>query len=211
MKQPFSTLWALACTGTLFLFCSATLVQGQTIYKLERPDGRVTFTDRLPTTPDAGKVVATGTGAHSVASTANLPFELKQVTTKYPVTLYTAPQCNPCENARAHLVARGVPFSERTVSTAEDSAQLQRISGEASLPFLTIGSQRVKGFSAPEWTQYLDAAGYPATSMLPAGYKNAAAMPLVPVAAVAPPKPAPKETTPAETPATSSNPAGITF
>ena len=196
----------------LALACTFAGAQAQTIYRIEGADGKVTFSDRLPTSADQGKVVATGTGAQSVASTASLPFELKQVSAKYPVTLYTALQCGPCESARAHLAARGVPYTERSVSTAEDSTQLQRISGETSLPFLTIGSQRVKGFSAAEWTQYLDAAGYPATSMLPAGFKHATATPLAPVVLAAP-KPGRKDATPAEAPAaaSSSNPAGITF
>ena len=197
----------------LLALCGVSQAQAQTIYRLEKPNGSITFTDRLPIDPEHGKLVATGTGAHSVASTVNLPFELKQVVSKYPVTLYTAPLCAPCDNAKTHLSARGVPFSERTVTTTEDSTQLQRLSGDGSLPYLTIGSQRVKGFSASELTQYLDAAGYPANSMLPAGYKNAAASPLAPIAVVAAPKPAKKETPiTADTPATtSSNPAGITF
>jgi glutaredoxin len=202
--KPFLLSAFIALTGT-------TLAYAQTIYRIERPDGRITFSDRLPTKPSDGKVVSTGTGAQAIASTLNLPFELKQVVSKYPVTIYTAPQCVPCDAGRAQLSARGVPFAERTVATAEDSTQLQRISGDATLPFMTIGSQRVKGYSAPEWTQYLDAAGYPASSMLPAGYKNAAATPLVPVS-VAAAKPTPKESAPVvPTVNNDSNPAGITF
>ena len=207
-RRVLPVLCGMVLTG----FMGAT--QAQTIYRIEGANGKVTFSDRLPTSADQGKVVATGTGANSVATSANLPFELKQVTAKYPVTLYTAAQCGPCDSGRVHLAARGVPYAERSVSTAEDSAQLQRVSGEVSLPFLTIGSQRIKGFSAAEWTQYLDAAGYPATSMLPAGYKFASATPLVPpvAAAVATVKPARKEPTAAEVFAPSSNnPAGITF
>ncbi len=204
--KPFLLSAFIALTGT-------SVAYAQTIYRIERPDGRITFSDRLPTDPSQGKVIATGTGAQSVASSANLPFELKQIIAKYPVTLYTAPQCNPCESGRAHLSARGVPFTERSVGTAEDSAQLQRISGDATLPFMSIGSQRVKGFSPTEWTQYLDAAGYPATSMLPAGYKNAAATPLVPVAVAPVAKASAKEAplVPPTAATENSNPAGITF
>lgn len=219
MQPPYSaalgwfTQRVLHLSGAAIVTMCAAHVDAQTIYRIESPDGRVTFSDRQPTNLAQGKVVPTGTGAQSVASSANLPFELKQVTSKYPVTLYTSQQCSPCENARALLTNRGVPFSERTIATAEDSAQLQRLSGGSSLPFLTVGSQKIKGFSSDEVTQYLDAAGYPSSSMLPSGYKNPAATPLAPVAvaATATPKPAPKETTPVETPVTSSNPAGITF
>jgi hypothetical protein len=48
---------------------------------------------------------------------------------------------------------------------------LQRLSGDTSVPFATIGSQQLKGFSDVEWTQFLNAAGYPQTSVLPASYR----------------------------------------
>jgi glutaredoxin len=204
-QPPFTFL--VACC-----FCGHALAQ-TTIYRIENPNGGVMFSDRLPTNPEQGKVVSTGTGAQSVAASANLPFELKQVVAKYPVTLYTAKECSPCDSARALLTTRGVPFSERTISTAEDSEQLKRLSGESSLPFLTIGAQRVKGFSPTEWAQYLDAAGYPASSMLPAGFKNSAPTPLAPVpAAVVAAKPAAKEPATAPVaPNANNNPAGIVF
>jgi hypothetical protein len=113
------------------------------------------------------------------------------------------------------LSSRGIPFSERSVTTNEDIAALQRLAGESSLPFLTIGGQRIKGYSDQEWTQYLDAAGYPKTSLLPSGYKAAAATPLVslqkPVPVKAEPKPevVPEQVTPSGP--TPSNPAGIAF
>jgi hypothetical protein len=113
-----------------------------------------------------------------------------------------------------------VPFTERTVNTAEDNEALQRISGENSLPFLTIGGQKIKGFSDTEWTQFLDAAGYPSTSKLPANYRSPPAAPLVAVQRPAPaatPAADPNATAraPAAEPAAPvdnrSNPAGIRF
>ena len=89
-----------------------------------------------------------------------------------------------------------------------------RLSGENSLPFATIGGQQLKGFSDAEWTQFLNAAGYPATSVLPASYRQSAATPLVVVAAAqvtptAPVRVAPAaQAAPAPAPA---NPSGIRF
>ena len=117
----------------------------------------------------------------SAAGGSGLPFELRQVASKYPVTLYTAPQCAPCASGRSMLTARGVPFTERTVSTSEDIAQFNKQMGDSSLPVLNVGGQRIKGFSESEWGQYLDAAGYPKASILPATFKNAAPSPLVAV------------------------------
>ena len=84
------------------------------------------------------------------------------------------------------LSSRGVPFTERTVNTAQDADALQRLSGDNTLPFLTIGAQQLKGYSDTEWNQFLDAAGYPRTSQLPASYRNPPAAPLVAVQKPAP-------------------------
>ena len=193
--------------------CCVAGVQAQTIYRIVGPDGKVTFSDKPPVSAEQGKVAGTGTGASSSASGAGLPYELKQAAGKFPVTLYTATKCAPCDSARSMLMGRGIPFSERTVSTNEDIEALQRFNGDASLPAASIGSQRLRGYSPTEWAQYLDAAGYPQTSALPAGYRNGAASPLVavtkPVAAkaeeTAPPTPQP------EPDVSPSNPSGIKF
>ena len=205
---------AAACATALLLTGQA---QAQTVYRAVGPDGRITFSDLAPAA--ASNVTATGAGGRPIAASVALPIELRQVASKYPVTLYTSTNCAPCGSGRALLSNRGIPFAEKTVDTAEDSEALQRISGESSLPFLTIGGQQIKGYSDSEWTQFLNAAGYPQTSVLPANFRNPAATPLVaqqkPAVAVpaaqaqaqpsvtAPPGRAPLDTT--------SNPAGIKF
>lgn len=192
--------------------CSA---EAQTVYRIVGADGKVTFSDKPPANEQQGKVAATGVGAAAAASGSALPFELRQVVSKYPVTLYTSAECAPCGSGRALLTARGIPFSERTVSTNEDITALQKLSGQTSLPLLTIGAQRVKGFSDVEWSQDLDAAGYPKSSQLPAGYRNPPASPLVavqkPATAKAEEKADSTEILSAPSGPGPSNPAGIKF
>jgi glutaredoxin len=205
------------CLGAVAVVCAAFGVQAQTIYRIVGADGKVTFSDKPPASAEQGKVAGTGVGANSAAANTALPFELRQVVSKYPVTLYTSAKCGPCDSGRALLLGRGVPFSERTVSTQEDIDYLQRLAGDSSLPYLTIGGQRIRGLSDVEWTQYLDAAGYPKASVLPASFKNAAPTPLVAIQKPAPSKveekPAAPETAPPRpAPGPSpSNPAGIQF
>jgi len=184
----------------------------QQIYRIVGPDGRVTFSDRAP--GESAKVTTVGAGG-TAANTASLPFELRNAASRYPVTLYAGPECGPCSQGRSFLNARGIPFTERTVSSAEDIEALQRLSGTPRLPLLTIGGQQLKGYAESEWTQFLDAAGYPKTSQLPGGYRNPAATPLVAVQPQqAPVAPAPQARAPqpesVDTPAPS-NPAGIRF
>ncbi len=195
------------------------LAQAQQVYRIVGPDGKVTFSDQPPPAASSGKVSTANPGGAGGSAPTGLPFELRQVASKYPVTLYSGENCGPCGTARALLINRGIPFSERTVNTNDDIKALQRLSGDASLPFATIGSQQLKGFSDMEWTQFLNAAGYPATSVLPPSYRPPAPAPLVSVAL--PPavtgngapaaRPAAAPAPVAPPPPAADNPAGIKF
>jgi glutaredoxin len=210
MTSPFIKLIALGA----FCISAATVSNAQQVYRIVGPDGKVTFSDKPPAETNAKVTTAAGASGGGVA-TASLPFELRQVAQKYPVTLYTGENCGPCQSARSMLTTRGIPFAEKTVMTPEDSQALQRLSGENTLPFATIGGQQLKGFSDSEYTQFLNAAGYPATSVLPASYRQPAATPMVAVAAApattAPAAPA-RAAAPAPSPAPAAvNPSGIRF
>lgn len=171
-----------ALAAALGCLLGALPASAQQVYRIVGPDGRISFTDQPP--PDArAQATATAPATGQAPGTGGtLPFELRQAASRFPVTLYTGPNCAPCDQGRALLVQRGIPFAQRTVSTPEDGEALRRLSGELSLPLLTVGSQQVRGFAPGPWSQYLDAAGYPARSMLPAGYRQAAAIPLAPAA-----------------------------
>jgi len=198
---------------------SAYSASAQQVFRIVGPDGKVTFSDKPPPASANARVTAAATdNSARGAASSSLPFELRKVAGQYPVTLFTGDNCGPCGSARSLLTTRGVPFTEKTVTTNEDSQALQRLSGESVLPFMTIGSQQLKGFSDAEWTQFLDAAGYPKASVLPASYRQAAATPLVTVSASPAPAvagvgtaaPAPAAT-PVIPPTTPDNPAGIRF
>ena len=195
---------------------SVTASNAQQVYRIVGPDGKVTFSDKPPVESTAKVSGAAGATRGGLAS-ASLPFELRQVAQKYPVTLYTGDNCGPCQSARSMLTTRGVPFVEKTVNTLEDSQALQRLSGDNSLPFATIGGQQLKGYSDAEWTQFLNAAGYPSASVLPPNYRQSAATPLVTVAAApstVPTAPSAQDAParPAAQPAPAvANPSGIRF
>lgn len=161
------------------LATTASVANAQQVFRNVGPDGRVTFSDKPPA--DAAAASPRPGAPAGASAIGALPFELREVARKYPVTLFSAPNCGPCGAGRAFLSSRGIPFAEKTVSTGEDVEALQRLAGEASLPLLTIGAQQIKGYSDGEWGQFLDAAGYPKSSVLPASYRNAAAVPLVTV------------------------------
>ena len=194
------------------------LLLAQQVYRIVGPDGRVTFSDRSPpTSANSGKSVeGNAGGASNNAAPASLPFELRQAALKYPVVLYTGDNCAPCAAGRALLTSRGVPFSEKTVATAADTDALQRLSGGSSLPFLTIGSQQLNGFSDVEWMEFLSAAGYPKSSVLPSSYRSPAPAPLVAMAAAPAGQAMPAgvlkpAASPVPQPVNNTNPSGIRF
>lgn len=145
-------------------------------YKVVGPDGRVTYTDR----PMPGVVTKPVGSTATAVPAAELPYALRQVAARYPATLYTAPNCTPCDSARTLLRQRGIPSSEVTIVRAEDIAELQRREGSVQLPILRLGAQRLQGFEATDWHATLDAAGYPSSSQLPRTWRAAPAQPLVP-------------------------------
>ncbi|MET3389937.1 glutaredoxin [Variovorax sp. 1140] len=204
----------------LALVLVAAGAMAQPIYRQVDKNGKVTFSDRAPSaSTEPAPAGQPGSAPPSTANTSGLPYELRLVSQRYPVTLYSGDECGPCGAARTLLTTRGIPFEERTVKSNADVEALQRLSNQNALPLLTIGSQQLKGFSDVEWSQYLDAAGYPKSNSLPAGYRNGPVRPLVaqqatpaPRAAEAPaPAAQPVAPPPASSEPTPSNPAGIKF
>jgi glutaredoxin len=205
-----------ATLAGLALLTIACATLAQSVYRNVDKNGKVTFSDQPPS---ANAQPAEPRAGSSIAPNSGLPYELRQVAQRYPVTLYSGDECGPCGAGRSLLITRGVPFEERTVKTSEDINALQRLSGQNSLPLLSIGTQQLKGFSDAEWSQYLDAAGYPKSAQLPTGFRNPPPQPLVALQPAARPAPAvaPSPAIPASPPPpavnepTPSNPAGIKF
>lgn len=176
--------------GLLAAVCSVAWAQ----YKVVAPDGSVTYTDRPPVSDTAAKVspLRRGAAAAAAASSAatvdtSLPFDLRQVASRYPVTLYTGADCKTCDTARQWLRQRGVPYVERSIVANADTQALERLTGGRAIPSLSVGAQALRGYNEADWASYIDAAGYPAASRLPRNWQPAAAAPLVPPPAVAAP------------------------
>ncbi|MDE2371031.1 MAG: glutaredoxin family protein [Burkholderiales bacterium] len=191
----------------LALPAAAALAQ----YKVVNPDGSISYTDRPPA--DAKSRVTPMRGGTPVAASTQpeLPAELRKPAQTYPVTLYTTSECPPCDNARQLLQRRGIPYSERLVTTEEDARALEAAVGGRTLPSLTIGAQPLRGVNEGDWNTYLDAAGYPRTSKLPPNWPTPRATPMV--ARAAPPAaPASRQAPPPPTtPNPAEQPGGIRF
>ena len=194
MKPP--SRHALVLSATLALGLIAT-TPAWAIYKIVGPDGSVTFSD-VPPSNTQGKAVQSLSGPAAPAPNdfGGFPTALREAARKYPVTLYTAAQCDACDAARAFLQQRGIPFTEKTITTQADIKAFKALSGGSdSLPLVSIGSTKLSpGFSSSNWDMALDAAGYPKKNELPRTYVRPQ-----PTALVAPP--AAKASTPEDKPA----------
>ena len=223
---PVPTVWARfrvmkpfrsAATRLLWLLCLLATVPAWAQYKVVTPDGKVTYTDRPVAAPGAQVLPlrrdTSPAGPVTGQAVTPLPADLRPVVARFPVTLYSSTDCAPCETGRKLLQQRGVPYSERSVSSDDDIAALQRLTGGRSVPTLTVGAQALRGLLEADWQGTLDLAGYPRESRLPKGYAAPAAVPLVarapaaPATPVTPVDPAPVEAVQPTPPAS----AGIRF
>jgi glutaredoxin len=203
----------VVASGLVLALATGVISPAWALYKVVGPDGKVTYTDRAPVDQPSQHLSKGGV----LSSGPALPYALQQVASRYPVVLYTMPECSLCDQARTHLKSRGVPFAEKQVNTPTDAEALRKAENTTALPVGRIGQQQLLGFNAVDWSKYLDAAGYPKASVLPAGYAWPAAVPLTA------PAPAAREARPGDTrvrnvpaepvaPAPSAdNPAGIRF
>jgi glutaredoxin len=182
------------------LLALATLpAAAQGLYKIVAPDGTVTYTDRPPPAGSA-RVQALGrSGAPGASSgVATLPAGLREAVARFPVVLYTVPNCAPCERGRELLRARGIPYEERLADPNSDREAWLRAVGSMEAPGLTVGAQLLRGFNADEWQSTLDLAGYPRTSRRPPNHPPPAVVPLVARRTL--PEPVPSGEAPAELP-----------
>jgi glutaredoxin len=134
----------------------------QQMYRYVDKDGRVVYTDTTPP-PDARNVQQKKLGGNYI-ETSEPPYALQIAQQRNPVTLF-AGNCGPlCDQSRALLNRRGVPFREIDPSQPDEAAKLKQATGDMQVPVLTIGGAHVlKGFEEDKWQGALDQAGYPKT------------------------------------------------
>jgi glutaredoxin len=186
-------------------------------YKVVGPDGKTTFTDRPPPDTEGLITALNRRGAAPTPDNIALPIELREPVARFPVTLFVPTSaCAPCDAARQLLRQRGIPFSEKTVSTERDLEAFEKLSGGRDAPTLQLGKQVLRGLAADLWNTYLSAAGYPRESHLPAGYQQAPVVALtepleVSLARTAPPRRPPARESGAPAPAAAPGGANIKF
>lgn len=153
-----------------FTLCAFTVGAGAQVYRWTDAQGRVNVTDTPPPASAKAKDVKridTATAAPAPATaTAQEPYELQRAKAKFPVTLYTVPNCEGCNLARSLLNARGVPFTESSLTEGKQVEEFKQLVGGNTVPAIIVGSTVQKGFEESAYQRLLDAAGYPVTGVV---------------------------------------------
>jgi glutaredoxin len=160
MKRAFIGICVLAIV-------SGTVSAAQ-LYRWVDENGKVEYRDTPP--PSSAKKVEQRNVGGGTVETSSLPFSVQQAARNFPVTLWNAPCGAPCDQARAHLARRGVPFAEKDAQADVDA--FKKLTGGIDVPVLYVGSNRINGYLEAEWDTALDIAGYPRTP--PPGFAPAA-------------------------------------
>ena len=165
-----STLKRSASLGLALLLCVAGA--SAQMFKWTDAKGVVHFSDQPPAGNDVKVESKSFAGGGSGVA---LPYELAEAVRNSPVTLYTTADCNACDQGRALLKQRGIPFSEKTVASNEDQLKLKEAGSPGQLPLLVVGGAKRIGFESGAWNEALTSAAYPPERILPANYQYPAA------------------------------------
>lgn len=180
------TTLLMTATSVALLAAAAGNALAQQVYKWKDAKGVTHYSDTPPPARDQKKVQVKSFTAGG--GSVDVPYALAQAMRIAPVTIYTTVGCAACDLARAALAARGVPYTEKTVTSTEDNEHLKAAGGGNQLPFILVGRTRLTGFEAESLTAALDAAAYPKERVVGSGFRLANVGPAAP-----PPPPPPKQ------------------
>lgn len=148
----------------LGLLLVSQLTLAQTTYRWVDKDGKVNFSDRPPPPSEQVKdakereLPALGPAA-PIMSPA-----MRQAVADFPLRLFVSPSCGGgCSDALKFLNERKLPFSQKSLQTAEEIEAFKTETGQGapSVPTLMVGRRVLAGFQSSAWSEMLDLAGYP--------------------------------------------------
>ncbi len=172
--------------------------QAAQLYRWVDDKGRVEWRDTPP--PSTAKKVERRSVGGSVIETSTLPYSVQQAVLNHPVTLYISNCGEACDKARAHLIRRGIPFTQKNPQDDVDGYK-KLTNGGMEVPLLFVGRERLKGYLDSSWDSVLDNAGYPRQPVPGYVAPKPAAAPASKPAAAPPAAPAPGSAAPVPAPA----------
>ena len=131
------------------------------LYKWVGKDGKISYSDTPP--PEDAKKIEKKRLNDRVTEGDGLTFATKNAMKKFPVSMFATDCGDPCDNGKALLAKRGVPYTlKNPEKNLADGKELKKLVGALEVPALQIGKDKgIKGFNEDAWNAALDAAGYP--------------------------------------------------
>lgn len=141
----------------LLLACLAAHAQP---YKWIDAQGRTHYGDRPPADARARPVTAainTYSGTPVLQASGG---PAGKTAARENLVIYTTPTCGYCNAAKAHMNRRGIPYTERDVTTSESYEREFRQKGGRGVPLIVAGSRTLNGYSAESLDALLKSTGY---------------------------------------------------
>lgn len=141
------------------------------LYRAIDKNGKVQYTDQPTQDLDYDELKE----SKEPGADESMSYETRRAKENFPVTLYSFDKCGElCDQARAFLNKRGIPFTEKSLVTQDEIDNFYKNSGGSDLPTMSVGKTWVKGFLESQWNSELDIAGYPQTPLTYRAPKSAA-------------------------------------
>ena len=162
----------LAIAAVLALMVGAA--QAAQIYRWTDANGGVHYSNTPP--PASATGVEHKNLVGNTIDTSELPYGVRQTVKDFPVTLWVNECGKTCDDARALLSKRGIPFTVRNPEDPKENAAFKKLTGgRMELPVLVIGNlQTLTGYEPSAWNKALDTDGYPKAGVLPVHNTGAA-------------------------------------
>ena len=143
-------LLMLAVSGAL---CTSAAFASD-VYKWTDADGRVHFGDRPPEGAPVQEI-----RIRSFDGPAEVTSAVGGNAVDRSVTVFSTVWCGVCKQAKGHLKARGVSFTEYDIEkNSYGKAEFKRLGGKG-VPLILVGAQRMSGFSSDRLDKMLKDVG----------------------------------------------------
>lgn len=145
-------------TILISLLMLVSSAHAQKMYKWVDEQGNVFYQDQLPAGADS-TLEAYAEDPELVEQKQQDP--IAAAVAKNPVTLFSIPVCDACDLVRNVLKKNSVPFTEKDANdNPAVQNELMKLSGQLSVPLLTIGPKVVYGYNSMAIEEELSSAGY---------------------------------------------------
>jgi glutaredoxin len=141
------------------LVTSLNCMAAVSIVECEDEQGNRTFQKTCPpgSTMINQKRIATG----SKAAAENDPVTFTTTSSSVSATMYSIPECSPCDAVRELLQIKNIPLTEINIEgDIIKQAELTKLNGSLNVPVTLIGDKKLSGYNRTEIISALEAAGW---------------------------------------------------